>query len=333
VDTGDHHQIGVRGTGHPRERALRFAAALGAALLFASVDVGATEVAGAELLVERDAAASDCPDAIALAKATLALGSPPAARGEPLQLIVRFERGLDGYTAVIEATGRKQGTRELHHPAASCRPLADAASVVLAVLSDLIPAPAPEPEAQPQPAPVPPPPPPPPAPRPTAAIGLESGLAYGLVGSAVTGTASVVLRARYQAAELELGALFGLPHYQPVGPGVLETSLVAGTALGCWWFGGENRLALGGCAGPALGSLQGSGHGYDHDDSARPLWFAAVFGLAARVPIRSRWTCRLALSAVVPFNSHTFLVDPLQDGFHSTPAAVWLRFGPEYRFW
>jgi len=141
---------------------------------------------------------------------------------------------------------------------------------------------------------------------------VESGLAYGLLGSAVTGTASVALRARYQAAELDLGALFGLPHYQPIGPGVLETSLVAGTALGCWWLGGENRLALGGCAGPALGSLQGSGHGYDHDGSARPLWFAAVFGLAARVPIRPRWTCRTRVSEAVDAGGNLQL-EPLRN--------------------
>jgi hypothetical protein len=297
---------------------------LGAALVLRSAHAGAADLAGAELVVERTTTAQDCPDAAALAKATLGLGSPPAARAAPLELRVRFDRGLDGYVAVIEASGSKQGTRNLHHPAPTCRPLADATSVVLAVLSDLIPPPAPEPE--PEPAPIPRPAPPSPL---TASLGLESGLAYGLLGPSLTGTAAALLRARYLAAELELGGFWGLPHYDAVGPGVLKTQLFSGSALGCWWF----TRNLGGCAGSGLGVLHGSGHGFDHDGSASTLWLAGLAGLAGRIDIRSRWSCRFSLSAVVPFSSQAFLVEPLETGFQSAPAAIWLRFGPELRFW
>jgi hypothetical protein len=313
-------------------RALCMALALGSALVLRSAGANAAELAGAELIVERSASAGDCPDAAGLAKSTLALGAPPSTRAAPLRLTVRFDHRANGYVALIEASGSKQGTRELHHPAATCRPLADATSVVLAVLTDLIPAP--QPEAQPEPEPAPPPPPPPaPSPPLTLAAGVESGLAYGLPGASLNATAAVVLRARYQAAELELGGVWVLPHYEPVGPGLLQTSLLAGTAAGCWWFGGENRINWGGCAGAALGVLRGSGHGFDLDDSATNAWFSALFGLAAQVPIRSRWSLRLAASGVVPFGSHAFLVEPLEEGFHSAPGAFWLHFGPQFRFW
>jgi hypothetical protein len=110
---------------------------------------------------------------------------------------------------------------------------------------------------------------------------------------------------------------------------VLKTQLFSGTALGCWWFAKN----LGGCAGSGLGVLHGSGHGFDHDGSASTLWLAGLAGLAGRIDIRSHWSCRFSLSAVVPFSSQAFLVEPLEAGFQSAPAAVWLRFGPELRFW
>jgi hypothetical protein len=334
VASEDPHQVCKRPRAMAPARALCVSLGLGAALVLRSADAKAAELAGAELIVERSVISEDCPDAAALAKSTLALGAPPSKRAAPLRLTVRFDRRADGYVAVIEATGSKQGTRELHHPAATCRPLADATSVVLAVLSDLIPPPQPQPSPPPQPQPSPPPPPQPEPPPPlTLAAGVESGLAYGLLGASLSATAAVALRARYHAAELELGGVWGLPKYELVGPGLLQTNLLAGTAVGCWWFGAKNRINWGGCAGSALGLLRGSGHGFDHDDSATIAWFAAVFGLAAQVPIRSRWSLRLAASGVVPFGSHAFLVSGLESGFRSAPAAFWLRFGPQFRFW
>jgi hypothetical protein len=327
VASEDHHRCCTRRGARTRTRSLLAPLSLCTALLLHTAAAAAVDLAGAELVVERSLAAQDCPDAAALARATLGLGSPPTTRAAALALTVRFDRRLDGYSAVIQAAGRKQGTRELHHPAPTCRPLADATSVVLAVLSDLIPPP--DPEAEPKPVPV-PAPPPAPAPRSfSAAIGIESGLAYGLLGPSVTGTVSALLRGRYQAAELELGAFWGLPHYDAVSPGVLETQLFSGTALGCWWFG----ASVGACVGSGLGVLDGSGHGFDHDGSATAPWFTGLAGLAGRISVRPRWSCRFSLSAVVPFGSQSFLVAPLEEGFRSAPAAVWLRFGPEFRFW
>jgi hypothetical protein len=324
----DHHQISMRAD----RRRCDWGTALGLALLLVPGRALGADLAGAELAVEESPTATDCPTAETLATRVLALGSPPEERRAPLTLVVRFDRDLEGYVARIEATGRKQGTRELRTNGGTCRSLAEAAAVVLAVLSDLTP---PHPPSSPPeaPAPVPATTPAPPAPAPTLALGLESGLAYGLSGNAATGTAALALRGRYRALALELGGFWSTPHFQSFAPGILEIGLLGGTALGCVWFGSGSHPELGGCAGAGLGSLSGSGHGYDHDDSAAILWLAGFGGVAARLPFNSRWAAALSLFAVLPFRSSSFLVGPVGDGFHSAPAAVLFRFGPEYRFW
>lgn len=328
----DYHQIRTQHpAGSPRRTAL-CSLAVGIALFSLASRARATDLAGAELGVARSAAAYDCPDAPALAQSSAALGSAPAPPGSPLRLEVHFDRRLDGYAARIEASGRKRGTRELFNPSTTCGPLAEAVSVVLAILTDLIPQPPDAPALLPAVVPA---PAPPPVPRPAIALaaGPEFGVAYGLVGRAATATAAAAVRARYRSAELELGALWSTPHFESVEPGVVSTSLLAGTALGCLWLGAEARTTLGACAGLGIGSLHGSGHGYDHDGEASTVWVAAFGGIAAQVRLRPRWACRLALSAVVPLQSDTFAVAPDGQGIRSAPLAIFLRFGPEYRFW
>lgn len=329
----DYHQIGRRG---PRGGQTRLAAALGGALLLAALPADATELAGATLSVDRSPSAYDCPDAPTLAQMSVALGSPPATSGLPLRLIVHFQRGPEGYVALLEAAGRKRGTRELQSSATTCASLAEAVSVVLAVLTDLIPppdnVPALAPAAEPVPAPEPFPEPPPPPPL-TVAVGPDFGIAYGLVGKAATGTATAAVRVRYRSAELELGALWSTPHFETVAPGIVSLSLFAGTALGCWWFGGDRSATIGACAGLGLGSLHGGGHGYDRDGEAATLWLAGLGGLAAELRLRPHWACRFALSAILPFGEDTFAVAPNGQGIHTSPVAILARFGPEYRFW
>jgi hypothetical protein len=331
----DYHQIGRRGAGRSGQTRLG-AAALGGALLITALPAGATELAGAPLSVDRSPSAYDCPDAPTLAQMSVALGSPPAPPSAPLRLGVHFQRGPEGYVALIEAAGRKQGTRELQSSATTCASLAESVSVVLAVLTDLIPPPDNVPALSPaaaraiEPAPAPEPSPPPPL---TLAVGPDFGIAYGLVGKAATATATAALRVRYRTAELELGALWSTPHFETVAPGIVSLSLLAGTALGCWWFAGDRTRTVGACAGLGVGSLHGGGHGYDHDGEAATLWLAALGGLVAELRIRPHWACRFALSAVLPLGEDTFAVAPNGQGIGTSPAAIWARFGPEYRFW
>jgi hypothetical protein len=205
---------------------------------------------------------------------------------------------------------------------------------VLAVLSDLTPPAAPviaAPPASPTAA-EPLEPPPPPEPKPTLALSAESGLAYGLLGNAATGTASVALRGRYRSIGVELGGFWGTPRFETVGPGVVQVGLLGGTALGCVWLGSGARPELGGCAGLALGSLSGSGHGYGSDGEASFFWLAGLAGVAARLPFDSHWAAGFSLFGLVPFRSQSFLVAPGAGGVGTSPGAILFRFGPEYRF-
>ena len=169
---------------------------------------------------------------------------------------------------------------------------------------------------------------------PTAlALAAESGLAYGLLGDAATGTVTVALRGRYGAMALELGGFWGTPHFEHVAPGVVEVGLLGGTGLGCVWFGSGGHPELGGCAGLGLGALSGSGHGYDGNRDATIFWLAGLGGLSARLPFNQRWAVGSSLLGLLPFRSPSLLVAPVGEGFRSAPAAVLFRFGPEYRFW
>jgi hypothetical protein len=331
----DHHQIST----HVGSRRFVLCLALVSAHLVTTQRGEAAELAGAELAVEHSQTATDCPTAGALATATLALGSPPKVRTGSLTLVVRFDHDLEGYVAHIEAAGRKQGNRELRTAGATCRSLADAVAVVLAVLSDLTPSAAPS-EAPPrvaEPAPLLPPPAAatPPAPTPTATLALtaESGLAYGLLGNVATGTASVALRGRYRALSLDVGGFWSTPHFEQVAPGILELGLLGGATLACGWLGSDAHFDLSGCTGLGVGSLGGSGHGFDTDDEANVLWLSWLAGFTARLPFNSRWAAGFSLLAVVPLRSQSFRVTRVAGGFSSEPAAVLLRFGPEYRFW
>jgi len=328
----EYHPIGRHGAAGSRRRSVAAAIVLGGALLAAPLPAGAAELAGAELNVDSSPSAYDCPDAATLAQLAIALGSPPATPGEALRLGVHFQRGAEGYVAVIEASGRKQGTRELQNSSTTCAPLAQAVSVVLAVLTDLIP------PSDDVPALIPPPRPAPAAPPPerpllTFAAGPDFGIVYGLVGRAATATTAVKVRVRYEAAELELGALWSTPHYESVPPGIVSLSLLAETALGCLWLGGDSRVTVGGCVGLGLGSMLGAGSGYDHNGNASAVWAAGLAEAATELRLRPHWACRFAVSIAVPFTEDTFAVAPAEQGLRTSPAAIFAHFGPVYRFW
>jgi hypothetical protein len=142
------------------------------------------------LVVARAPAASDCPDAAALAAEVARRMGRPALdpigiEGMP-GLDVRFERQGDAYAAVVVVRGRE---RRLADPGPGCAGLADALALTLAILLD-----------RDAPPPLPPPPPlrplppsvPPPAPRPPEAapreprlgVALEGAFTYGLLGAA-----------------------------------------------------------------------------------------------------------------------------------------------------
>jgi hypothetical protein len=317
----------------------------------------AAEFAGGTLTVVRDAETADCPDEAALGAATLALGRPPAERTEPVTVSVVFQRDAFGYGAIITTAGSQAGVREIRKPGPACATVAEAVSVVLAVLFDLAPPEertvqgTPEPEAPPASAPAPAPLPPPrseaparpaprrerPRPRPrelSFALGAHGAASYGLLGAAPVGAATGALRGGIGRWELGAGAL-GAPNraVEHIGR-LVYVSVVAGRLVGCGWlFAARRRADVAVCTGVLLGRLRARGEGFDSDAPVvRNAWFALEAGAAGRLPLTSNLALRVGISLIVPSRSQEYTVAGAGTAFQSTPAAGLVEAGPELRF-
>jgi hypothetical protein len=297
--------------------------------------------------VRRTEAAFDCPDEQALGASTMALGARPTeASSGPLEVDVVLDRDEIGYVARIEATGRKSGEREIRSGGDRCDGLADATSVALAILFDLLPEepPALEPPASfPTREPVPPtaepasahrastfePPRPPRAPL--LFLGAQGGLASGLLGHAVTGHVGAALRARVsRGLEISLSA-FGTPGRElPHGPGTVSVSLVAGRGEVTVTVADNDQVQLGVRAGISSGAMVGSGAGYDHDYTTTELWVAPGIAAAGRWRLSSRWALALSTTLLAPSRTQTFSVAEVPGtAFEGAPTAVLFELGPE----
>jgi hypothetical protein len=308
----------------------------------------ALPLVGGELRVRRTEAASDCPDEQALGASTLALGTPAAeASSGPLDVEVVLDRDEIGYVARIHATGRKSGEREIRSASDRCGGLADATSVALAILFDLLPeqpfvpeatTPLPPRELAPQAAE------PAPylgdssvaAPQPVRSpvvfwLGAHGGLASGLLGHAVTEHVGAALRVRASRRfELGLGA-FGAPGRELAhGPGTVTVSLVAGRGDVSVTLVENDRARLGFRVGISSGAIAGSGAGYDHDYTTTEFWLAPGVGAAGRWRISPVWALTLSTTFLVPYRTQTFSVAEIPGtAFEGAPAAVLFELGPE----
>jgi hypothetical protein len=145
-----------------------------------------------DLVVHRTDDTADCPDSAALAArvdrhmkrpALRPRKDPGGASKERPSLDVQIYRSEAGYTAVVQ-TGAK--TRQISDKGATCRGLADAMAITLAILLDTeVPPPPPEPEPEPPPAAAPSPAPRPPA-APLAAAATSLAPAPALARTALT---------------------------------------------------------------------------------------------------------------------------------------------------
>jgi hypothetical protein len=316
----------------------------------------AAEFAGGTLTVARDTESADCPDEAALAISTLSLGTPPAERTEGVAVSVVFQRDAFGYGAIITTTGSQAGVRELRKPGPSCAALAEAVSVVLAVLFDLapleqppkvLPIASPPPEAAPSPVLPPPRAPERPPSRPEPArprtfgrsvgVGVQGAGSYGLLGAAPVLAVAGAVRVSSGRWELGAGAL-GAPKraVEYIGR-VVYVSVVAGRLVGCGWlFSSRSRPDVGFCAGMLLGRMRARGDGFDDDAPvARATWFAAEAAAAGRLPLTANLAVRLGISLVVPSRSQRYTVTMAgtpRTAFRSSPAAGLFEAGPELRF-
>lgn len=307
----------------------------------------ANEIVGFELSVARTPEAADCPDAPAVAAAVQQVGSDPTRRAPdaeagPLVTEIIFDRDSTGYFAEVRSTGRKTGVRVLRNGAPTCAPLAEATTVVLAVLLDLLPEAASEPapatvfvapssSAGAAPAPARPAAPPH---RPIAvALGVEAGVGAGVFEDVGVASLGGAVRPSYGRWELGAGVLWVPTRSLPYMDGHVDVTLLGARLTGCVWvvtFG--SRVGLAGCAGVLLAALRGHGDGFDHDFPATLFWPVAEAGLRGRFALGGRLSLRLGVTGLLPMRRLTFSVERLAVAYETPSLGVLAEIGPELRF-
>jgi hypothetical protein len=337
----------------------RLVRGLVAALVLSSSATAAVPVAGGELRVKKSDAARDCPDEPELAASTLALGKlAPDERTDELTADVELDRDEQGYVARIRSTGRKAGYRELRAPGESCSSLAEATSVALAILFDLLPPESqtsdPPPLAEPSPpvsaAEITKPPvarpaerrTPPQEPRqerrPFALVGVDNGFGYGALGPAVTWHLGLSFRLRLTSnVEGGVGSfLTPVGRTLEHGPGTVSVLLRAGRIdATVWMLQAQTKVFFVGARfGGMLGAVEGSGDDFDDGWTMSHFWLAAYAGPSARLMLGRYVGVRFDLFALVPHSQHRFFVEGVPGvAYEGSPVAGVLEFGPEIAFW
>jgi hypothetical protein len=290
------------------------------------------------LVVQRAPAASDCPDAAALALRVEKLAGKPAfvakadAGGAPA-FEVQILKSEEGYTAIVLAAGK---SRQIADAGPTCASLADALALTLAILVD---ADEPPPAAPPAPPPPPPPPPvatfvprplPPPPERaaPRLLVGPSVGLSEGLSGSLVP---VLALSAEARAAgplSFRAGFTWMPSRDFALAPGHVEVQLLYGEVAACagtWRFLGATHLGL--CAQLNAGGLRGKGVGYRTTTEVVRPWTS--FGLTGLVDVPVvgplYWSSRLSAFVVAPLEA--FDIRGIGVAFDPSPVGVLVGTG------
>jgi hypothetical protein len=318
-----------------RQMARRWAVTLMAAgLCFHAGRARATELSGAELSVVRDVSAPDCPDADELERRVLALWMAPATTAA-LRVDVRFARTPNGYDAELRASGARAGTRYLSTDAATCAPLADAVTVLLALLLDMVPA---RDMLRPRPLVV-------TTPvvthrelrLPPLHLGLSSGLGLtlGTLGSQPAGFMSASLLARRGHFVAETLAFYVAPRTVDYEPGFVKVGLWGVAANACYSTRvvGERGVAWRPCLGLRLGRLSGAGTGYDVNSTAAQEWFALAGSTHLELPLSARLRFVSGLMLWLPVARHELVVQGRGVAFETWILAGALQLGLELTIW
>lgn len=341
------------------------------------------------LTVHRTDDAAECPDARALAarvarhmkRPALEPASEPEGRTARVPvaaspgLDVQFYRSEAGYTAVVQATlaeAAKPGearvkTRQLSDKGSSCKGLADALAIALAVLLDAEPLP---PAPAPEPAPAAPPSPPPEAapsresparvePPPARALEvppprtLEIAFGAGVVPFAglldhdgIAGSGYVEARIR-RWLSVRAGALAVPSQTFAYRGGVLASDgspaqiglwLTTGMLEGCFAapllggsLGAASAPLAGGCMGILAGAIHGEGLTLPNNAQTTAPWAAGR--MSAFLEQRLAWRLSLVFQAgaVIPFIRRYFAVDGEGGGTAFTPASVGVTLATSVR--
>jgi hypothetical protein len=281
----------------------------------------------AYLVVTRDESAKDCPDAATLTERVNAiLGSPALQSATPesssIWIQLEMSRDFEGYRASIQTRGRRFGTRVIRDAGSSCRNLADATAVALAIVLDEPDVPrVDEPALPPQrvlPRPLPALPPEseraPEAPRETPRFGanaaLEGGVALSVLEHPVP-TVELALQGTFgRLLSLSLGVgVFGGDEVE-VGEAEVELGLIQANLRACLNVegdSGDSRLAW--CAGPFFGKLSGEGARFEQNFEESALLIAVTTGLEARLRLAASFSGIARAALFVPVLRPGFSVE------------------------
>jgi hypothetical protein len=296
-----------------RARTLGFATVLAAASVTKSA-AAQVHSPKAALVVTRGEGAQDCPDSATLAERvrTVAGASVIGAELDPAAIEtwvqVAITRNFGGYSAQINTSGLRHGSRALEDLGPSCASLADAIAVTLAIFLDPYASALPAKMAQPAPTP----------PRPAELkakpqqaadlprrtrffLNAGAGVALNLLHHALPlFVANAGLRLT-PSWSLSLGGGYVLTDTVPSRGGEVELSLAFADLRGCGRAVGEaERAHLDWCLAARIGSLRGSGQSYTDSFSKRTAWLALAIGPEVVFPFTRSLSWILTGEAVLP---------------------------------
>ena len=228
--------------------------------------------------LSRGPGAERCPDRDALAaQVELRLAQPRESPHVPVadHVEIAVVRSGNNYVATISTLGLDSGTRRLVDTSQDCAGLAEALSLMLAMIADGRPLSAEKPPEVVAPI------------RPRRPWELGAGVlgAGSILGAPTLGYSVDVLWHPWPHVATGLMGIWMPSRSIERGPGATKVSVEAGLARGCWEilpFGGRFFPSL--CGEFGAGVLQGTGEGYLDAKSALRSWLAA--GGSARAGIR-----------------------------------------------
>lgn len=288
---------------------------------------GAANADSSKISLVWNAPEQDCPSPAQVAREALELVGRGASRVHKVEAAATVSQSEDGawkVELVTEIDGHK-GTRTIDAP--TCRQLADATALIVAIMID------PDTKRGPRPPPI----------RdaflagdtgqkPLAEPAAKAGVGLELGGIADAGTLPASSLGVQAAARWHLG-LATLEAHGAWWPGTSATlyerpsvggdfSLVAAGLLGCL---STQTLGVSACFGPELDHMTGEGKGVTDPGQGSATWMGVLGAVRADVPITSRLSLALQAGAMVPLQRHEFVIEGA--GVVHRPAPVAARVG------
>ena len=292
----------------------------------------------------RAADAAECPKAAALAatvndglgRAALTPAGAGAAEGNPVRVVVRFERAAKGYAATVNVGGGRGGTRKLSDAGPGCATLGNAVGVLLDATARCgrrdagrrgrgrEAGPTTERRAAGSAAP---------AHATTAGVASAAASRKGWSGDGRRPRPRRDARVRRWSARV--GGVWLPEKVNDYGPGRIEVGLAFARIALCGSTRVEqSSLTMALCAQQQVGWLRG--HGFDYDAAnlgADQLWLAAGASIVASGAFERSFGWEAEAGVVRLLRQQRFVIDNLGTGFQSDPWAFTMTLAFTTRLW